>query len=364
MSKTIRINIFIVIFSFLSTICISVDFNYIDRTELKLENNEIFLVGSIAVNDHNIFITDRKAANIKILNLEGSLVKIVGRKGYGPSEFQQPFTSFIKGNTYYVLDFSLERLNYFDVKKDNLLLNKHLHFGKNFTSDIKFLTKNKFLVAGHFSIDGFYLSLAEFDLTKEEFSKKVFYAKQWMGVNTKKQVEDKMISTYRFLSYDGYVEVTKNHYFFTPGSHLNIFRINKKTNTIMKFGKDSPRFIEPELPLKELERSSRSRNHNLWLNSIQKRSFVLDTLLIDNKFLIIVFSYYNKKSKNIDLYYHSYDMEGKFLQEKLLLHSKSSYYEQIAFYYNKKNNNYYILSSFDEKDESIVSQLYRFKVRN
>jgi len=342
----------------------SLQFKHIDSKELNLEGHEIYLIGSMVVNNDNIIITDRKAANIKILDTNGSFMKTIGMKGYGPNEFQLPSTSVMRKGNYYVLDTNLQRLNSYRIKPDDLIFDKYIHFGRNWTSDIKFQDKGILLVAGSFSIDGDYINLAEFDLNKEQFIKKLFYTKQWMEVKTKKEVEKKIISTYRFLSMNGYVEMTRKYYFFVHGSHLRVFRINRTSKNTIKFGSKSLKFIEPVLPYTELDRALRSRNHTLWLKSIQKRSIVLDTFLFEEKLLVAVFSNYNENTKKIDLYYNLYDLNGQFLEEKVLLHSNSSYYEQFAFFYSQKNNTYYIINSYDKRDGSIVSNLHRFKVSN
>ena len=361
MNKSIHIKLILVLIGYLGATAFGVTFIPQKTTELKLGNNEILLVGSIAVNDENIFITDRKAANIKILDHQGSLVKVFGRKGYGPNEFQQPITSYISGNTYYVLDLSLDRLQYFKVSKDFISKIKHWYFG-NYFSDMKPSVGNRFFVAGYFSMDGSYVSLAEFDPYTEKLTKKILYAKQWMGVKTEQEVEKKWSSTYRYLPYSGYFEVTNTYLFFVPGSHLTILRLDKKSKIVKRITGKSTRFIEPELPIKDFERASQTRNYSLWLDSIQRRSIVLDTFLFDDKYLMVVFSYFNKEKNTVDLYYHAYDLVGKFLKEDLLLRSRSLYTDQMAFFYDTKNKSYYVLNSYDKDDDSIVSRIHRFKV--
>ena len=54
----------------------------------------------------NIYILDKKAANIKIFNKNGNFLKIIGRRGEGPGEFEAPENFALSpNNELYVYDF-------------------------------------------------------------------------------------------------------------------------------------------------------------------------------------------------------------------------------------------------------------------
>jgi len=332
-------------------------FKLSDRIRL---DTEVFLPGSIVVFKGDIIIADRKGANIKVFNFNGKLSDSVGNLGVGPGDFQQPSTSTMIGNKYMVFDSNIARLSFFNIADHQLKFKKFIIFGKHWISDIKPLQNNRLLVAGYFFVNGNYVCLAEFNLKNRKFEKTLMFTKSWMGVKTKRELEQKQISTYRFLSIDGFSEVDDDNFYFASGSHLKLFKINKKNNKISELSVKSRYFKEPELPLKQLAIASRKRDRRLWLKCTQNRSFVKDLLLIKNKLLVIVFTNYNKEKKTIDIYQQTLDLNGKLVDEGLLFSSKSKYSEYLSFFYDKKSNNYYVLSIHDDESGNINGNVFKF----
>ena len=91
--------------------------------ELSIESNntnsqEMFqTIVSLAVDDKgNIFVLDKKAADIKVFDKDGRFMKTIGRRGQGPGEFGAPESSAItKENELYVYDSVRMAVLHFDA---------------------------------------------------------------------------------------------------------------------------------------------------------------------------------------------------------------------------------------------------------
>ena len=65
-------------------------------------------------NEGNIYVLDIKETHIKVFNPDGRLMRIIGRKGQGPGEFQRPFTIQITAqNEVVIWDVMVRRLLFF-----------------------------------------------------------------------------------------------------------------------------------------------------------------------------------------------------------------------------------------------------------
>ena len=75
------------------------------------------LIVSIDVDDEgNIYVLDIKERHIKVFNSDGRLIRIIGRKGQGPGEFQLPYTVQITAqNDVVVWDVMIRKLHFFSL---------------------------------------------------------------------------------------------------------------------------------------------------------------------------------------------------------------------------------------------------------
>ena len=73
----------------------------IERKSAK-HKEEMFqnIVSLVIDSANNIYILDKKAANIKIFNKDGNIFKIIGRRGEGPGEFVRPENVALSPNNY------------------------------------------------------------------------------------------------------------------------------------------------------------------------------------------------------------------------------------------------------------------------
>ncbi|MCD4818793.1 MAG: 6-bladed beta-propeller [Candidatus Cloacimonetes bacterium] len=67
-------------------------------------------------NNRNIYIVDRKNNEIKVFSNEGKFVRIIGRKGEGPAEFNEPESIGFLNDKIFVSDTENRRFQLFDMK--------------------------------------------------------------------------------------------------------------------------------------------------------------------------------------------------------------------------------------------------------
>jgi|GEM_PF-2708007 len=80
---------------------LSIERNSIKHKEEMFQNIVSLVIDAAG----NIYILDKKAANIKIFNKDGDFLKIIGRRGEGPGEFVRPENgAFSPNNELYVYD--------------------------------------------------------------------------------------------------------------------------------------------------------------------------------------------------------------------------------------------------------------------
>jgi hypothetical protein len=79
----------------------------------------------------NVYISDSRAHNIKKFDASGKFVKVLGRQGQGPGEFNMPYNLVVAGDRLIVYDLGNRRLCALSldgefIKSYNLLLMKYL----------------------------------------------------------------------------------------------------------------------------------------------------------------------------------------------------------------------------------------------
>jgi len=116
---------------------ISISFSQSDFDSIFALSNDISLrqdhqsiIGSVRScfvdGDSAIYICDSKMAEVKIYDTSGMLTNIVGAKGKGPGEFLAPFDLFQDGDTLYVIDPFLRRINLYHKKNFDFIRSYHV----------------------------------------------------------------------------------------------------------------------------------------------------------------------------------------------------------------------------------------------
>ena len=111
----------------------------IERTDTDSEEEMFQDLVALAVDENlDIYALDGKAANIKVFDKEGQIVRIIGRRGQGPGEFGKPENITISPHDEIVVDDPERRLIHFFSLDGKIL--KHLPMNWVFYSGPKFLS--------------------------------------------------------------------------------------------------------------------------------------------------------------------------------------------------------------------------------
>ncbi|MCJ7581651.1 MAG: 6-bladed beta-propeller, partial [Candidatus Aminicenantes bacterium] len=126
---------------------------FIIEEELSIERKstepkeEMFQnIVSLVIDDAgNIYVLDKKAANIKIFNKDGNFLKIIGRRGEGPGEFIAPEKgSLSSNNELYIYDWGRSIIQVIDT--DGKFI-KQMHIQTPWFDGPKFLSDGKLVAS-------------------------------------------------------------------------------------------------------------------------------------------------------------------------------------------------------------------------
>ncbi len=120
------INIIVIILITLNNVFYATELTKIlkKKNEIKLQqinNNYIGSVKDCFVDKNLIYIVDSKLSNVKVFNKKGQLVKVVGKKGRGPGEFQIPIAIDVDQDHLYVSDIGNGQLNIFNKESGDFV---------------------------------------------------------------------------------------------------------------------------------------------------------------------------------------------------------------------------------------------------
>ena len=119
----------------------------IERKSTKPKEEMFQNIVSLVIDDtNNIYILDKKAANIKIFNKDGNFLKIIGRRGEGPGEFVRPENVALSpNNELYVYDSGRFTIQVFSIDgkfKRQIPFSMLLFEGPKFTSNGEILASH------------------------------------------------------------------------------------------------------------------------------------------------------------------------------------------------------------------------------
>jgi len=359
--------IFFLFFAFCN-IVISAKIVLMKETTFKLErknNNYIQVVWSFFITDNDfIYILDFKAGNMKVYNNNGKFLKNIGRKGFGPGEYEHLLASAYKKNNFYIYDSRKKNIFLYRVYNNNIKLLKTRKFYNDIV-DMKILNK-KLLLTGNFvkirnrfEKPTYYTScIYDFNSEKYNYLLTLGFCNGFKpGDLYKNNIAEKIFA----LPMGGYIDSSDKYIFYVKKSKLKIFRINYKTKKTIIFRTKTKNYIEP-VANKEMLNALRIRNDRKYKLLLQKMSFIKNVFVVNNKYVIVLYTNYKKKNDNTDIYIQFYDVNGKFIKEKLLLNAKSFYSEGIIAYYQKMKKKLYILDTETTEDFDQVFRIHKFKI--
>ena len=117
----------------------------------------------LAVDDEeNIYVCDRKAAQIRVFDKNGEYIRTIGKRGQGPGEMQAPIDiKALSSGVLIINDYAQRRLNFFSLNGEhirNVLTHKYMNF-------LRPVTDSRGNIVAGFWIHGeeFKFEIAKFD---------------------------------------------------------------------------------------------------------------------------------------------------------------------------------------------------------
>jgi len=331
------------------------------------QNQKIFIQephSFFVTDDDYIYLVDRQAANLKIFNNQGKLVKVIGRKGMGPYEFLNPCECAYYKNKVMISDFSRRNIFFYDRVDNNLVEQKNIMF-LDIATDFKFINKNKLLIAGKTASIGPMkksksYSLYIYNIKNNKFNYLLTSAFCY-GVKSEKQVND-AFDKFRYFSSDSLCDCFGDNLFYIQATKMRIIKLNLKNKKTKIFGKKTDNFIKPYISDK-MKKAIAQRKNGL-LDELEKSmSLVLELFCIDKNKLGLIYTKYNKKKNSQELFMQLYNpISGRFIKELPFYSSKTSYHTEMELFFQKSKNCLYIMDTILTDSSKIKFEINKFKI--
>jgi hypothetical protein len=297
------------------------------------------MIVSIDVDDKgNIYVLDIKETHIKVFNPNGRLIRIIGRKGQGPGEFQRPFTVQITAqNEVVIWDVIIQRLHFFSLDGE---YKKSISFEKLFNHPVINSEGNivsivngdvaenpKYELRKHdleLNPLTFYYSFPKYDIARDGFNS-FRSILQWAVTNNN--------------------EIVCGHP--DEGYELKIF--NSEGKIIKNIIKD---YTPIKIPDEEIKRATRQKLPPGRFYSIPKYYSPFRWIIVDEDYRIFVCTWERMKNRR-GRYWDVFSPEGKFIARIPISHEVLMG-KPIIF----KGGNLYLI----EADEDGYQYVKRYKV--
>lgn len=324
------------------------DLTLINQFILDQEKEYIAEPGDMAVDRNEIiFITDKKASNIKIFDQNGKLLKTFGRKGEGPDEFQMPFTIDCYKNIFCVFD---SGSSFYSIY--------------NYSPEYEMKLENKF---------SFYTDATQFVIREKNIISNDYYLgreKEYRGVvlDYQGKVESKLMeipyprndAKNRFFIGKAFLDVSEsNKIYYVRKKNLKIYIFNKKGKQIKTFGVKPKFYSLPEMT-NQYDNALRTSGNlrTAYTNWYRSFTWVSGLAILEDSILIIL-SDFNSRLKEWEHWYQIYDLHGNLLEKATKIKEIGSS-SQLFFMDSNQKDSIYILESIGEIEPKY--KFYKFKI--
>jgi hypothetical protein len=300
-----------------------------------------------------LLVFDTKAGHVKVFDLNGKLVKVLGRKGMGPNEFVTPFSSAYKNPYFVFADFG--RRTFFIYKTTGT----NFEFVKSFlclgmAQDFHFIDDKKLLMAGYKKDkNGKEYNLYEYDFDKDAYDL-ILPLEVAYGFKSLKRFKN----AWKEIAYIGITlrcDFMGNNIYLAWEGDINITKINRKTRATTSFGKKTANYVKPYLT-PEIRRAYDERKDKLIYKLINRMSFVTDIFVLKSGKIGLVYSGPLEKNKGLNVMLQIYKPNGQFIKEFEVLNAKGIYHTDLTYYLNKDKNLLYIM---DRETSETFDQFYK-----
>lgn len=352
------------LFFYLLSSLASIDIKLIRKFTLEQdEKNFLIRPGSFLVTeDSMIFIIDCRAPNIKIFDNDGKLANVFGRKGLGPDEFIMPFYSAYQKPFIGIADFGRRR--YFVYKrngKSNMEL-KQTCLNQDMPTDIDFLNKGKFLVAGNkMDNNGKWQGLYIYDCDNNKCEFLLNHAKSY-GYQSESDFQRDFYAELEYIGANQYIDWVGDTIYHTWTGDIKINKIDIKTKRITSFGKKTGNYVQP-YSTPELIQAHLEKKRDYILSTRSKMTYVMDIFIINSKTVGLVYVGPLKKNNGLNVMLQFYTVAGEFIKEvEVLLNSKAGTSYELFFYFKKDANLYYVLETETSEEFDQVFNVYEYRI--
>ena len=252
-----------------------------------------------------IYVPDSAFANIKIFDSSGKLMRIVGKKGGGPSEFIDPVRISINGDKIVIAD--VGNLKYIILNKNFNEINRFFYL----LSGQPFVLKGDKIISNEFyrGKDG-----REFRGVIIDISGKVL-----KGLIHKKRARDAWEA---IIDAMGYIDVSENgDIFLVKSGRVDIYKFDIKGNFIKKFGAQPDYFISPKRTkdFEDMVKWGRApQGRKAGQNWYRSSSWISGIFVLKELIGIPIRTYKLEKNK-WECFLQFYDFEGNLIEDGIYL---------------------------------------------
>ncbi len=321
------------------------------KSKIKLSEKVLLQlpISFCVTEDEAFLVVDFKAGDVKIFNNKGELEKVLGSKGAGPNEFNQPLFCDYNNRKFIIPDAGQRKIFFYDkIGKFNFERTREIQYA-SIGDDIQ-LKENKIYMAGSkISEDGKYYSLYSFDL--DGIGNHIYFLPAYLKFSLASENEFKTEYLKKpnltAIGVMGRFDIQSNFAYYVWEGDLKIFKINLNTKEITTFGKKMPHYVKPYTTQKLI-----NAFFNMEGNYVQKErskmSYVRQ-IFTTKKHVILLYTVPVKDGSGYDFMVQTYKMDGSFVEE-----SKFPGKELDTIWFDKENSILYALAleTVKETDES------------
>lgn len=299
-----------------------VDVKLTEKIEFSPETELPLNPKSFCVTEDELFIIpDYSAGNMKIYEKNGDmleLIKIIGRKGYGPDEFVRPgFCFYNKDKSKFgVLDFGIRKIFIYD--RIRMIEFKRV---KEVTCweagyDIQ-LRGEKLFISGYKPDQNgnpydFYCIDLNNDQTTFLLPSNLKY-----GLRSLREYEDQYLGKpdIRTIGIKGWFDIYKDNAFFVWEGNLKVIKLNIVTGKIEPnpFGNQPPHFVKPYVS-QELFKSRLNKDLEQYAREKSKMSYVRN-IFVSSRYVLVIYEGPVKQDKKSNYQIQLYTLDGNFVRE-------------------------------------------------
>lgn len=293
------------------------DIKLIKKTKLSQETVIIENTWSLCVTGDNLFlIPDFRAGNVKIFAANGDLLKIVGRKGYGPGEFVKPSYSLYdkEKKIFGVLDLGTRKI-YLHNRKGKADFKRFEEIYCTAGASGIQLKDDKVLVSGYkpgpenTHYDFYYVDLAagKTKLLLQSYHKYGFASQREYGNKYLNKPDTTAIGIGAWFDSRG------DDVYLAWEGDLKISKLNIKSGKLDFFGKKTASYVKPHAS-KALLDARRTRNVMAIESEWAKMSYVTNIFTCAD-YVFVIYKGPVKQEGELNVRLQLYTSAGKYLAE-------------------------------------------------